>query len=445
MSQDNHNEPDPGSAADAAAPQGPSHQGPAQPSGPQPPWGAQPQQQPQWGQPPQWGQQPQWGQTPYGQNPYGQPAWGQGGQPAPQLPPGPYGQAPGQYTAPPKPGVIPLRPLGLGEILDGAFQACRRNPAATFGTALLIQGVITVLSLLFTQSLLGTLSGLDLDAELTDAQALSLGTSALSGGTALMILSVVGICVMQGLLVIPMARAILNLRTGFGQTWRLSKASLLRLAGLSLLLFAAAAVGITIFIFSVVFVVDLLGSSGILLTVLGVLGLTAVFLWLSVKLALAPAALVLEPRGVFAAIGRSWALTRRNWWRTCGILLLTTLIVSIITSVISMPITMLITLFASFGAPETAANDFAAMTPVLFLTSAVSAFFGAIGYAFQATVTSLLYIDLRMRQEGFDVALMKDQELVGSVAPDTVPGRATGPGPAAGQGPWPGGPSNGSA
>ena len=106
---------------------------------------------------------------------------------------------------------------------------------------------------------------------------------------------------------------------------------------------------------------------------------------------------------------------------------------------------MLITLFASFGAAETAANDFLALTPVLFLTTAVSAFFGAIGYAFQATVTALLYIDLRMRREGFDVALMKDQELAGSETPDTVPGRTQGPGPAPGQGTWPGGPTYGPA
>ena len=178
------------------------------------------------------------------------------------------------------------------------------------------------------------------------------------------------------------------------------------------------------------------------LTVVGVLALVAVFAWLSVKLALAPAALVAEPRGIFAAISRSWTLTRRNWWRTFGILLLTSVIVSIIVSVISTPITMLITLFASFGTAEAAADDLSAVLPVLILTTAVSAFFGAVGYAFQAAVTSLLYIDLRMRREGFDVVLMKDQEIAAASGPDFVPGRNT---PPAGSGQWPQGPYTGSA
>src|SRR5690349_3394741 len=82
------------------------------------------------GNQPGWGNQPQWG---------GPPAWavpqagsqGVPGQPAPGWPPGaPYGQP--LYVAPPKPGVIPLRPLQFGEILDGSFQTIRRNAAAMF-------------------------------------------------------------------------------------------------------------------------------------------------------------------------------------------------------------------------------------------------------------------------------------------------------------------------
>ena len=33
----------------------------------------------------------------------------------------------------PKPGIVPLRPLGVGEILDGAFTSMRRYPKATLG------------------------------------------------------------------------------------------------------------------------------------------------------------------------------------------------------------------------------------------------------------------------------------------------------------------------
>ena len=35
--------------------------------------------------------------------------------------------------AAPKPGIIPLRPLSVGEILDGTFTTIRRHPKATLG------------------------------------------------------------------------------------------------------------------------------------------------------------------------------------------------------------------------------------------------------------------------------------------------------------------------
>ncbi|MCC3296756.1 glycerophosphoryl diester phosphodiesterase membrane domain-containing protein [Arthrobacter caoxuetaonis] len=328
--------------------------------------------------------------------------------------------------------------------MDGAFQACRRNPAATFGTAIIIQAVIAVLSVVFGQSLIGSLEVLDTQAELTDAQAISFGASVLTGGTVLTIISAIGILAMQGLLVIPVARAILNLKTGLGQTWRLAKGSYLRLAGMALLMLAASIAGLAAFVFAVVFVIEFLGTSGVVLTVLGVLAVIAVFAWLTVKLALAPAALVLEPRGIFAAVGRSWSLTRGNWWRTFGILILTSIIVSIIVSVISTPITMLVTLFASFGSGDAAGDDLSTILPVLVLTTAISAFFGAIGYAFQAAVTSLLYVDLRMRREGFDVVLMREQEHAASGDPDDVPGRGGHGQFPVPPGPWPGGRAAGS-
>src|SRR5262244_3395884 len=77
---------------------------------------------------------------------YGQAGYGPAGpgQPGTGYPPS------GGWTAPPpqapKPGVIPLRPIAVGEILDGAFTSIRRNPKATLGIAavvLTISGIIT--------------------------------------------------------------------------------------------------------------------------------------------------------------------------------------------------------------------------------------------------------------------------------------------------------------
>ena len=71
----------------------------------------------------------------------GYPRYGQSGY-GPSLPP-----VGGGWAAPaPMPGGVPLRPLGVGEILSGAFTLIRRNPMATLGLAAIIEtlsGIIT--------------------------------------------------------------------------------------------------------------------------------------------------------------------------------------------------------------------------------------------------------------------------------------------------------------
>ena len=47
-----------------------------------------------------------------------------------------------------KPGAIPLRPLTLGNIYDGAFRIIRFNPKATVGAAALVTAVAMVLPIL---------------------------------------------------------------------------------------------------------------------------------------------------------------------------------------------------------------------------------------------------------------------------------------------------------
>ena len=59
-------------------------------------------------------------------------------------PPASPAGAPWGWAPPPvvKPGVIPLRPLGVGEILDGAVTTIRRNPAPMLGLSAIV-AVIT--------------------------------------------------------------------------------------------------------------------------------------------------------------------------------------------------------------------------------------------------------------------------------------------------------------
>ena len=58
---------------------------------------------------------------------------------------GPYLAQRPSFLAP-KPGIIPLRPLGVMEIISGAFEALRANPRAMFLPALVVTSVIGIIS-----------------------------------------------------------------------------------------------------------------------------------------------------------------------------------------------------------------------------------------------------------------------------------------------------------
>ena len=58
--------------------------------------------------------------------------------------------APGMLGAAHKPGAIPLRPLDLGDMYDGAFRIIRFNPKATVGSAVLVAAVAMAIPVLVT-------------------------------------------------------------------------------------------------------------------------------------------------------------------------------------------------------------------------------------------------------------------------------------------------------
>src|SRR5580692_1307079 len=122
-----------------------------------------------YGQPPPFdpGQAPSAGS--FGQPPYGPPAG----------PPPSYPRWQSQQPQAPKPGVIPLRPLGVGEILDGAFTSIRRNPRATLGVAALLltaSAVITTTLSLLLVHYLGSVNLPTPGQQLTTSQATHLLT-----------------------------------------------------------------------------------------------------------------------------------------------------------------------------------------------------------------------------------------------------------------------------
>src|SRR5271165_4410994 len=203
-----------------------------------------------YGQPgyPPFGQQPPAGGYP----PFGQP--GQpGGQPGqPGLPPYPqagYGQGygrpgPGGWNAAPAPGGVPLRPLALGDILNGAVTVARRNPAATFGLAAIIMtvyGIAWAVALGDYRARLATSqSVLQGSAGQTPQQVQHAFGSLFTAVVPLVLVAVVlGLVLnsaLTGMLSAVIGQGVLGRRTSLGEAWRAGRIA--AVIGATLLLFA---------------------------------------------------------------------------------------------------------------------------------------------------------------------------------------------------------------
>ncbi|MGW6444363.1 hypothetical protein [Lentzea sp. NPDC055074] len=325
---------------------------------------------PGWSSPDQPSNQPQ--QPPHGQQP-------------PQ-----YGQQPG-YNAPPppgagptiKPGVIPLRPLAVGEIVDGAITTMRRYPKLIIGAAAVVAAVTQIVGLLVQLPFLDDLSAVvTLDPNtVTQEQAMDQLTTAITGfftGTLLsVLLLLIGTVFLSGFITVIVGHAVLGKPVTFAQAWEEFKPRLLPLLGATLL-------------------------SGLVITV-GLILCIVPGIWLWVLFALVTPALVLERAGITAAFGRSKKLVDGAWWRTFGILLLTVVIGWVISWIISLPFGLLGAATTGFSADPSAA--FTAGSLVLSTIGAIIA--STITLPFSSAVTVLVYVDRRMRSEGMDIELQR--------------------------------------
>ena len=341
---------------------------------------------------------------------YGAPAPGQGqGWQGPGQPDGgaPYGrpQAPwGMRPVDDKPGVIPLRPLGLGEVLDGAVSVLRRYPRPALGLAAIVALVSTVCNVLLLVTAFEPFLNVDTAAlEGGDTQALQDAVGgAFAGASLSLLLSIVSEAVMTGAITAVVGKAVLGESATFGQAWAQVRSRLLPLVGLALLVLLIVVGTFVAATVAGVAIIAVTGGIGALVGVPLILAGAALAVWLYVRLSLAPCALVLERTSIGASLRRSAVLVRRDWWRVFGVLLLTVVIATFVSQVVQLP-------FAALGAGSFGAI-FDPETDVLGTRSLVMSAIGG-GLAatlvapFTAGVRALLYVDRRIRAEGLDVSL----------------------------------------
>lgn len=269
-----------------------------------------------------------------------------------------------------RPGVIPLRPLAVGEILDGAFATMRQNPAATLGMSAAVTAVTQLIAFLLLLAGRSSAAGLTV-ASLVGAALQAVATLALSAG-----------------LTVVVADAVLGKRPSLPEVWERVRAQVWPTVGVSVLVGAMVIV--------------------LFLTVIGI----PVAIYLLVALSLAVPALVLEHQPVRGALGRSRTLVRTAWWRTFGILLL----VLIITAVIAALIQFLLGVIGLSGPGLFSGTSTVSLsTGQLFLATIAATIANSIVAPIRAGAVALLYVDRRMRSEGLDLVLQRAARGLGGV------------------------------
>jgi hypothetical protein len=324
--------------------------------------------------------------------------------------------------------VIPLRPLGVGEILDGAVSTMRTHWRTVLGISLTVAVVTQIAVILLQGFVLDNSASTDVlnDPSATVGElSRALGDTLLGSGVILLI-SLLGTIVATGLLTTVTSRAVLGKSVTTAEAWRDDRPQMAKLFGLTFLLpligGAIVAVG-TLPGFLVALAGG--GEGGVALAVLGGMAAGVVAIWVMVRLLLAPPALMLEKQSVLKSLSRSAKLVRGSWWRVFGIQLLATIIANIVASIIVIPFAFLAAALSGDGVSGFLSGGMGDLGWTFLIVSGVGSVIGAmLTFPITAGVTVLLYIDQRIRREALDLDLARAAGLqgYGSGAPGSVPG-----------------------
>lgn len=292
-----------------------------------------------------------------------------------------------------KPGIITLRPLSFGQLLDGGIKALRHNPKVMLG----LNGIV---SLVATLALFGF--GFTYFSEVLTIDDTSEELPFSVGG---IVAFVVGSFVSSLLLTmvtalssVSVGRSVIGVKIPPGEAWSAAMKRMPSVVGVTLLMSGVAIVGYFVVILIVVLAAAVSPGLAIALGILLALGTIALAAWAGIKLSLTLPAAVLERLGPIAAMRRSWRLTTGRFWMIFSVLLVASLITSAIQNVMTAPVSFVLPLLA-YNSPEVSTSLFVALL-------AAASYIGILlSTVFLASVTAVVYTDQRMRREGFDLIL----------------------------------------
>jgi hypothetical protein len=286
-----------------------------------------------------------------------------------------------------------LRPLGVGEILDTAFRIYRTRFKDLVVAVAIPMVPLVVLQILINLSVtrgttLETQNGVLVQRTGTDAGV------AVGAFVATILISLIASAVAQGASI----RIVADQYLGSTTSWRES------------LGYAVPRVG------AILWVSILVGLSEVAGLVLCVI--PGVYLWAALAVSI-PALLIENARGT-RALGRSRRLVSGRWLPTFGALFVIFLLTAVIGGLLG----------AIVGGGSALGGSVTGTTSTRILGGTVSGIVNILVTPLSAAVATIIYFDLRIRKEGFDVALMAQRLGVPPPGPNSwAPPTAPPPGP----------------
>lgn len=260
-----------------------------------------------------------------------------------------------------------LQPLTVTGTVDAAFTIYRRRFRDLVIIAAIILVPLTVITYLLNVTVFDTEVVVDPDTlDMTGFW------GALIGGLVLAVISYAGTLVISG----AVAKTVGDEYVGVGSDWQNSMRKAVdriwALIGASLLYAIGVFLGLLLFIIPGIY--------------------------LAIRWVVASVTVILEDRGPTAALSRSAELVRGRWWPVFGVMVLGLIIQFVIGAIVG----------AIFGAVIFASDD-PNSAGVLAASAVIDLVIGIFLQPFVAVLVTVIYFDLRVRKEGFDLDRLADQ------------------------------------
>jgi hypothetical protein len=141
-----------------------------------------------------------------------------------------------------------------------------------------------------------------------------------------------------------------------------------------------------------------------IVSILGMVGLVLLLvvasLLIYVRLLLSTQAIVLEGHGPLEGLKRSWRLVGQSFWRTLGIVVLVFVFAYIISLIVQLPALAVLALTGAMFSNITLYQTINVLVAYLVMILILP---------LQFTIFTLLYYDLRVRKEGYDMEMLAQQ------------------------------------